>query len=86
MRMLAAGRVLWVRRAALPIDALPALLRAPAEAIAVAIDQLCEEGLAGLSADGVTLRLTERGARAIVSSGTADGRGGPSPRVGKTPG
>jgi len=63
MRALATARLLWARDGALPIDMLPALVEAPAEAIAMTIDGLCDEGLAEVSVHDATVRLTDRALR-----------------------
>ena len=63
MRALATARLLWARDGGLPIDLLPALVQAPAEAIASTIDGLCEEGLAEISELNATVRLTDRAMR-----------------------
>lgn len=65
LRVLAAARLFWSDRGALPLDALPALVAASAETIALAVERLCREGIAEVSAGTGTLRLTERGAREL---------------------
>lgn len=74
MRVLATARVLWARRSALPIDALYGLLPVGAADIAVAIDRLCDEGIAERLPGG-TIRLTERAARECCVGGGAGAEG-----------
>jgi hypothetical protein len=65
MRALIHARLLWARGGALPFDALPALVAAPPGPIAVAIERLCEEGVAEVSTGERTVRLTDRAAREL---------------------
>ena len=65
MRALVTARLLWARRGALPLDALPALAAVPADKIALAVERLCGEGIAEVSAADRTVRLTERTAAEI---------------------
>jgi hypothetical protein len=65
MRALARARLLWAHGGALPVEVLPGIVPAPAEAIAQAIDRLCEEGIAERAGPGAAVRLTERAAREI---------------------
>jgi hypothetical protein len=67
MRALATARLLWARDGALPIEMLPALVEAPAEAIALTIDGLCDEGLAEVSELDATVRLTDRAMRDLCN-------------------
>lgn len=62
MRVLATARVLWARSSAVPMDALCALVPVAAADVALAVDRLCDEGIAERVADG-TIRLTELAAR-----------------------
>jgi len=68
MRVLATARVLWGRSCALPLDALHALVPVDVEAVAVAVDRLCEESIAELLTDG-RIRLTDRAARECCTTG-----------------
>lgn len=79
MRALIRARLLWADGGALPFDALPALVAAPPGPIAVAIEGLCEEGVAETSTGERTVRLTDRAARELCdhSEGDAPVRGGP---------
>jgi len=65
MRALARARLLWARGGAVPVEVLPGIVPAPADAIAYAIERLCEEGIAERASSGAAVRLTERGAREI---------------------
>jgi hypothetical protein len=76
MRALVGARLLWARGGALPFDALPALVAVPPGPIALAIERLCEEGIAEVSAGAHTVRLTERAARELVGAAAADVRPG----------
>ena len=67
MRALATARLLWARGGALPLATLSDLVQAPAEAVAVTVDRLCDEGMAELSASDATVRLTERGMREMCA-------------------
>jgi hypothetical protein len=65
MRTLAIARFLWAGGGALPIADLAALVGAEPGQIALAIEQLCDEGVAERCADDAALRLTERMAKEI---------------------
>jgi len=69
MRLLAAVRLIWARGGALPLEALSTLLGEPADAIALAIERLREEGIAELSAADGTARLTDAAAREFLARG-----------------
>jgi hypothetical protein len=69
MKSLAAARLLWSDGAALPLDALAALVPASDSAVARAVARLCALGIAEVS--GRTVRLTELGAREICDRGGA---------------
>ena len=73
MRALTAARLLWARRAALPVDDLAPLVDAPPEEIVRAVDGLCAEGIAERS--GSTVRLTEDAARELERGGVRAGTG-----------
>lgn len=62
MRVLATARVLWARHSAVPMDSLYALLPVDAADVALAVDRLCDEGIAERLANG-TVRLTEPAVR-----------------------
>jgi hypothetical protein len=72
MRALVGARLLWARGGALPFDALPALVAVPPGPIALAIERLCEEGIAEVPAGARTVRLTERAARELVDTAAVD--------------
>lgn len=63
MRTLATARLLWARSGAVPLATLSELVQAPAEAVAVTVDRLCDEGITEVSESDATVRLTERGMR-----------------------
>lgn len=63
MRTLATARLLWAGRGALSLAALSEVVQAPAEAVAVTVDRLCDEGITEVSESDATVRLTERGMR-----------------------
>jgi len=60
MRTLAAARLLWAGRGALPLEDLAGIVGADPGQLALAVGQLCDEGVAELCADMAALRLTER--------------------------
>ena len=68
MRVLATARVLWARNSAVPVDALNALVPVGVADVTLAVDRLCDEGIAERLADG-TIRLTERAARECCPPG-----------------
>jgi hypothetical protein len=72
MRALANARLFWVRDGALPLEALPGLIRVPRAAIPPAIDRLCDEGIVEVSEVTATVKLTECAAREIVHGDGAD--------------
>ena len=65
MRALVTARLLWARSGGLPIAALPALVDAPPDKVALAVDRLSEECVVEVSAHDQTVRLTERAAGEI---------------------
>jgi hypothetical protein len=65
MRTLAIARFLWAGGGALPVAELPVLVGADPGQIALAVEQLCDEGVAERCADDAALRLTERTAKEI---------------------
>jgi hypothetical protein len=80
MRVLIRARVLWARGGAVPIDALPALVAASPYAVSVALDRLCEEGIAELRTGEGTVCLTDRAAAEFLARGDR-----PAPLWGGTP-
>jgi hypothetical protein len=77
MRALAAARLLWARGGALPVDALPTMVQAAPDEVAVAVAMLCDEGIAEVGVHDGTVRLTERAAWEITAAGCG---GGAAPR------
>jgi|SRR5579862_1664718 len=69
MRVLIRARVLWARGGAVPLDALPALVAASPYAVSVAVERLCEEGIAELRAGECTVCLTDRAAAEFLARG-----------------
>lgn len=67
MRALATVRVLWRRSGGLELATLSELAQAPADAVAVTVDRLCDEGLVERPEHEFTVRLTERGAREMCA-------------------
>jgi len=65
MRTLAAARLLWAGAGALPLEDLAGILGADPVQLALAVEQLCDEGVAELCADMTALRLTERTVREL---------------------
>jgi DNA-binding IclR family transcriptional regulator len=63
MRALASARVLWGRDGALPLDALAALVQAPAGAVARMVTRLSDEGIVEVSELDATVRFTDRAVR-----------------------
>ena len=74
MRALASARLLWARGGALPLDALASLVVAEPHEIAMAVNLLCDEGMAEVANSDGTVRLTERAAREIASQRGGLGR------------
>ena len=68
MRELATARLLWGCDAALPLDALPGLVQAPAEAVAIALDRLWDEGIIEVSHCDATVRFTEDAVRDMCTN------------------
>jgi hypothetical protein len=79
MRVLIRARVLWARGGAVPLDALPALVEASPYAVSVALERLCEEGIAELRGER-TVCLTDRAAAEFLARGDCA-----SPAWGGTP-
>lgn len=68
MRALATARLLWGCDAALPLDGLPGLVQAPAEAVATTLDRLCEEGIVEVSRGDATVRFTAAAVRDMCAN------------------
>ena len=72
MRVLATAQVLWGRNSAVPLDSLYVLVPVGVADVTLAVDRLCDEGIAECLADG-TIRLTERAARECCPPDAATG-------------
>ena len=67
MRALTTARLLWGRDGALPLAELPGLVQAPAEAVALTVDRLCDEGIAIVSEPDATVRVTDDAMRDLYN-------------------
>jgi hypothetical protein len=72
MRALATARLLWGCDAALPLGDLSGLVQAPAEAVAAAVDRLCDEGIIEVSRVDATIRFTDAAVRDMCANRSGD--------------